>query len=292
MHLYSIVEELKEELTLLESQIAQAIPATEGLGSRQSFSPGQESSLRDSSVPNDSNTGQSHTPGSKTIDLSFLKDPETTVLYGGEQYGLRQMTHRALEIDNSNPGGAREPSEKRGLVTASQRLSQAPLEEEEDCDERISRHISAYAENYFLHVHPAFPLVDKEVTRKRLQKLHCKNVLAGEERIETYLVLAIGAALPLESNFLNIHDSASYFLLAHEESYAYDDTLEAAKILLLYTIYSLLDPTTGSSWQLVDLAMQTCIVLGLHQSRGSPSLADHTDKASDTVFRVAYLLDL
>lgn len=221
------------------------------------------------------------------IDLTILKEPETATLYRGELYGLREMTCRALELDNSSPRGLPRNSSNRGLVVSATklgiRLSRTIVGEAE-------REIMAtYVNNFFSRVNATFSIVNEDQVWETIRILSTDSWIHPEHLTQLYLILAIGAAMMPGSIFSHIHASTEYFLIATSQEYSYDDSRDTILILLLLTLYSLLDPSTGSSWQLIDLAIQSCIVLGLDQVQLHLPEYRSSMCSGDHLFEVAYL---
>lgn len=224
------------------------------------------------------------------IELTILKEPETATLYRGELYGLREMTRRALELNNSNPRGFPRSSNNKGLVVSSQRLGISSNRLTVDETERET--MTTYINSFLSRVNAPFPIVVEDQAWECLRLLSTNTYMSSESRMQLYLILAIGAAMVPGSIFSHVHASAEYFLIAASLEYSFDDSRDTILVLLLLTLYSLLDPSTGSSWQLIDLAMQSCIVLGLHHAQIRLPECRVSICAGDHLFEVAYLLDL
>lgn len=224
------------------------------------------------------------------IDLTILKEPETATLYRGELYGLREMTRRALELDNSSPRGLPRNSSNRGLVVSAAKLR--IRSSGTTVDEAEREIIATYINSFFSRVNATFSIVNEDQVWKTLRLMSTNSWIYPEHLSQLYLILAIGAAMMPGSIFSHVHVSTEYFLIATSQEYSYNDSRDTILILLLLTLYSLLDPSTGSSWQLIDLAIQSCIVLGLHQ--GQPYLQEYRSSmcSGDHLFESAYLLDL
>jgi hypothetical protein len=221
-----------------------------------------------------------------TVDLDVLREVETVSLYSGELYCLQKMTRRALRLENCDPRGILNFTPKKSLLASSSR----PLGFNELLDYDIA---ASYANKYFSYIHPTFPIISEDIVRSTLKKITIGSQSDLEDRIISYLVISIGAILPLESSAaFDTCNSADYFLRALEILYGYDESVTTAQIILLLTIYSLLDPSTGSSWHLIDLAMQVCIVMGYHQLQSEIGITTEADEIGVKLFQVTYILDL
>lgn len=223
-----------------------------------------------------------------SVDLDVLKEVETVSLYRGELYCLHKMARRALRLENCDPRGMLNLTQKKSLLASYSRppSSNTPL----DYDLAIS-----YANKYFAYIHPTFPIVSEDAIRNTLRKIATGTQSDLRERTISYLVISIGSILPIESfSAFDTYNSADYFLRSLDILYSYDESATTVQILLLFTICSLFDPSTGSSWHLIDLATQACIDMGYHQLQ--PEAEAETARSSpvkgSTLFQAAYVLDL
>ena len=230
-----------------------------------------------------------------TIDLTVLKEVETVTLYQGETYSLWQMLRRALQLDNGDPQGLRE-SAAPCIPTLSQATRRSTsLEPRTDVGLPENHFAVTYMENYFSTVHPTFPFLLESHVRDALKALYAGEQQRPASCIILYLVMAIGAVFPRSLGVLHMYNSALFFLRATGESFSYDESLETAQIFLLFTIYSLFDPGVGRTWDLVDLAMQMCIVLNLHlplASQPGKGLQPGRTTESEKTFWTTFVLDL
>lgn len=220
------------------------------------------------------------------VDLDVLKEVETVSLYRGELYCLHKMARRALRLQNCDPRGMLNLAQKKSLLASSSRPpdSNAPL----DYDLAIS-----YANKYFSYIHPTFPIVSEDVIRNTLHKIATGGQSDLRDRTISYLVISIGAILPIESfAAFDTYNSADYFLRSLDILYTYDESATTVQILLLFTICSLFDPSTGNSWHLIDLATQACIDMGYHQLQPETETARGSLVKGLTLFQTAYALDL
>ncbi|KOS20598.1 putative transcriptional regulatory protein [Escovopsis weberi] len=278
-----MIESLERELARLEARLPQTRAPDELRGIPESTS-----KAHDREGPDAIPSSLVRQPSPETVDLNVLKEVETVSLYRGELYGLEEMTHRALRLDNSDPRGFFNNSEARkSLISSSSRShDSAQGAAEPPLDRETTRR---YADNFFSHVHPTFPILEELEARGAIQLMLEGRRIGPEERIMAYLVLAIGAILPSQSSVLDTVNSAKYFLSAAEVQCSYDESPKTARILILFTLYSLFDSTTGSSWHLIDLVMQVCIVLGLHQLQ--VRAGERGEEEGARIFQAAYMLD-
>ncbi|RSL57778.1 hypothetical protein CEP54_008096 [Fusarium duplospermum] len=226
----SLLEDLEEEVALLESKLSEA--------NDQNRAP--EASTHQQSLV----SKEHHTQSPEMIDLTILKEPETATLYRGELYGLREMTRRALELDNSSPRGLPRNSGNKGLVVSATRLgvrSSRPAVDEPD-----GEIMATYVNSFFSRVNASFSIVNEGQVWETLRLLSSNTWVYPEYLTQFYLILAIGAAMMPGFIFSHVHASSEYFLMATSQDYIYDDSRDTLLILLLLTLYSLLDPTTGN----------------------------------------------
>ncbi len=199
------------------------------------------------------------------------------------------MIIRALSMDDDQTPDV--PSSRALLVSATF-LQDAELQ-----PRRVPLGLlSLYLDNYFRHVHPTFPMLNESTVRQCLRTLCAVSSLtsAATDRVVLYLVLALGSLLSDKESSYDSCYSARFFHRALQEKITYRETIDTVHILVLFTLYSLFDTSAGSSWHLVDLAMRTSIILGLHHSSSSSSDAvasSDTDSTNDVTFWSVYLLD-
>lgn len=221
-----------------------------------------------------------------SVDLDVLKEVETVSLYRGELYCLHKMARRALRLENCDPRGLLNLTQKKSLLASYSRppSSNAPL----DYDLAIS-----YANKYFAYIHPTFPIVSEDAIRDTLRKIATGTQSDLRERTISYLVISIGAILPIETfAAFDAYNSADYFLRSLDILYSYDESATTVQILLLFTICSLFDPSTGNSWHLVDLATQACIDMGYHQLQPEAEATRSSPVKGSILFQAAYVLEL
>lgn len=226
-----------------------------------------------------------------TVDLDVLKELETVSLYRGELYSLQKMTRRALRLENCDPRGILNLTPKKSLLASSGTSIYSRtngLNEYLDYDLAVS-----YTNKYFSYIHPTFPIVSEDAARNTLNKVTTGGQSDLGSRVIFYLIISVGAILPIDSSAaFDTRNSADYFIRALEVQYSYDESATTAQILLLLTIYSLFDPSTGSSWHLMDLVTQACIVLGYFQLQPELGVTAEADGGEVKLFQAAYVLDL
>ncbi|KAL7928442.1 hypothetical protein V8C35DRAFT_318138 [Trichoderma chlorosporum] len=284
------VQSLEKEISNLEAQLSQL--QTSATADFHSTSTTFQPQIDPTPVPFEASISSmaSREQSMDTVDLDVLREVETVSLYRGELYSLQKMTRRALQLENCDPRGLLNLSLKKSLLASSRTsIYSRPngLSEHLDYDIAVS-----YADKYFSYIHPTFPIVSEDAIRITLNKVTTGSHVDLGDRIVLYLVISIGAILPIDSSAaFDTRNSADYFIRAMEVQYSYDESATTAQILLLLTIYSLFDPSTGSSWHLMDLVTQACIVMGYHQIQ--PELRDAIDADRDGVklFQAAYVLD-
>ncbi|KAK5987470.1 hypothetical protein PT974_11599 [Cladobotryum mycophilum] len=278
-----IIEGLEREVARLEAQVSQIQS-----GGVVRVSPDLRSETQTHAAHGSISSLSAREESPETVDLNVLKEVETVSLYRGELYGLEKMTRRALQLDNSDPRGFLNYESRKSLISSSKNSRNSRHNGNESSLEKETT--TRYADNFFSHIHPTFPVLDEPKIRHVLNLMLENRIPGTEEQIMAYLVLAMGAVLPSQSSVLDTVNSAEYFLRAAEVQFSYDESLKTAQILILFTIYSLFDPTTGSSWQLIDLVMQVCIVLGLHHLQVGAG-GEKEEAEGVRIFKAAYTLD-
>lgn len=226
-----------------------------------------------------------------TVDLDVLREVETVSLYRGELYSLQKMTRRALRLANCDPRGILDLTPKKSLLAS---YDASIYSKPNGMGDYLDYDIAVYyASKYFSYIHPTFPIVSEAVVQSILNKVTVGSQSNLGDRVMFYLIISIGAILPIESSAaFDTRNSADYFIRAMEIQYSYDESATTAQILLLLAIYSLFDPGTGSSWHLMDLVTQACIVMGYHQLQPEPRGTAAADGDGVKLFQAAYLLDL
>ncbi|KAK5420094.1 hypothetical protein LTR06_001564 [Exophiala xenobiotica] len=223
------------------------------------------------------------------VDLGVLGELNAATIYDRETYHLGRMIIRALSMNDDQTPNV--PSSRPSLLSATF-LQDAELQ-----PRRVPLGLlSLYLDNYFRHVHPTFPMLSENTVRQCLRTLCSVSNLASAaaDRVVLYLVLALGSLLSDEESSYDSCYSARFFHSALQEKLTYRETIDTVHILILFTLYSLFDTNAGSSWHLVDLAMRTSIILGLHHSGSSSSDAvasSDADPTNDVTFWSLYLLD-
>ncbi len=143
--------------------------------------------------------------------------------------------------------------------------------------------LASYASNYFRHATSIFPILDEEAVHGHLELLCRRKRRTQSPRLRRTWSWRLAQPCRPDLRFSMCIPLPDISGLRAAGEYEYAETTGTVAILLLFTIYSLLDASAGSSWQLVDLAMQSCIVLGLHQSqrarRGGNEDAEHRTDA-------------
>ncbi|KAF9895346.1 hypothetical protein FE257_000250 [Aspergillus nanangensis] len=155
---------------------------------------------------------------------------------------------------------------------------------------RQSDRLTDYLHSYLSNIHHDLPFLRPE----DLNALHA-SLVAGTASYSdsiTCLVLAIGALTAGPPSLLG---SQTVLYLAHQARENSSEilrgySLESLQLLILHTVFSLLDPYGGNTWHLSGLALSTAIALGLH---AEDNLSKYTDE-SDTyrkAFWSCYILD-
>lgn len=285
------VQDLEDEIRLLETEAAR-------LGENSMYSdasPAHEPAPSTAYSDHDRLALAVRESSPSSIDLTVLREVETVTLYRGETYSLYQMLRRALQLDNSDP---------RGLLV---RPAHQPLEmrrtqvQSSTCEVRTitglpEHHCTiAYVDNYFSCLHPTFPFLIEADVRSTLKASYSDQEHSPARTVILYLVMAIGSVFPCSHSFFDIYNSTSFFLRAVEVSFPYEESIETVQILVLFTIYSLFDSSMGRTWDLIDLAMQTCLVIGLHQPLSIQTRNNLRPGRADggaQIFWTAFVLDL
>lgn len=154
----------------------------------------------------------------------------------------------------------------------------------------LPHQISAYLESYLSGVHCDLPFLrSSDLT---LLQDELRGNLDFQNRPILCLVLAIGCLVSGPKSLvdyqhitaLQAYTKAS--LSHHLENYS----LESLQLLLLLTIFSLLDPHGGCTWQLSGLALSVAITLGLHKEE---NFKDHglDSSVQRNTFWSCYVID-
>lgn len=284
------VQSLEKEISNLEAQLSRLQTTAPAL---RSTPPVLQQQINPTPVPFDASISSIDTREQSidTVDLDVLREVETVSLYRGELYSLQKMTRRALRLANCDPRGILDLTPKKSLLAsydASIYSKPNGMGDYPDYDIAVY-----YASKYFSYIHPTFPIVSEAVVQSILNKVTVGSQSNLGDRVMFYLIISIGAILPIESSAaFDTRNSADYFIRAMEIQYSYDESATTAQILLLLAIYSLFDPGTGSSWHLLDLVTQACIVMGYHQLQPEPRGTAEVDGSGVKLFQAAYVLDL
>lgn len=113
-------------------------------------------------------------------------------------------------------------------------------------------------------------------------------------RFNTYLAVAIGISMSSEKGRLtalatNLHSAATKLLPSILHSQEPFDTLHC---MLLLAVFSLFNPSGGSTWHLMGFIWTNCLAAGLHKTAIPQSrLGPDTAYRSDWIFWTVYLLD-
>lgn len=194
----------------------------------------------------------------------------TATTYDRGTYGLYEMFLQALRTSNSDP------SDGHGNVPSPAKFQELAPE--------VLRHPSLrnFLHQYLNHVHPVLPFLAEDQLRCSFDQIH--DLASDLVRTRLYMVLAIGAVFPRIASFHDASLSHQLFQASIRRPSFTAQRLEFVENLLLFTIYSVLDSSSGSSWHLSELSMRTCISLGLHQKSSG-----HTHKW--LIFWSSYLLE-
>lgn len=266
---------MQQEVEWLEAQALQVADGTDHL---QPLDTRTLSSIGDS-------PGAAEMPVS--YDLNPLSEIEMGTIYAHGTYTLASMVRAALLAGNDGPHG---PSMLNKTFNTTNRIGPTTTGIEELQDDSLL----GYIDNYFNYIHPTFPFLIEENVRECFQSLALRKRRRVSNKITLYMVLAIGAIIPSTACLADAYNSMKFFLHATKERYSYKETPDTVQILLLFTLYSLFDPCTGSSWHLVDLCTRTCIKLGFHREdtlNQRSSLKGEEVSHNRAIFWVTYILD-
>ncbi|KAL6692450.1 hypothetical protein J3F84DRAFT_382720 [Trichoderma pleuroticola] len=283
------VQSLEKEISNLEAQLSRLQTTTTVL---HPTPPVLQQRVDPTPVPFEASISSiaSREQSMDTVDLDVLREVETVSLYRGELYSLQKMTRRALRLANCDPRGILDLTPKKSLLAS---YDASIYSKPNGMGDYLDYDIAVYyASKYFSYIHPTFPIVSEAVVQSILNKVTVGSQSNLGDRVMFYLIISIGAILPIESSAaFDTRNSADYFIRAMEIQYSYDESATTTQILLLLAIYSLFDPGTGSSWHLMDLVTQACIVMGYHQLQPEPRGAAETDGDGAKLFQAAYVLD-
>ncbi|EEU43617.1 uncharacterized protein NECHADRAFT_101083 [Fusarium vanettenii 77-13-4] len=271
------VAELEAEVARLEAQVAAGGHVHPD---RVHMSPGmtQGESRQDAAEPipvldiDTSRKGQ-------TPNLGVLADLNNATVYDYENYNLARMLNSALILGNDTLDAHSKKQLGRPLALfRSATDGRSPLQD-------LPKDLRAwYLQRYLEHVNPIFPILDAEDIRSSLESLENGQSIGPCETSLAYLALAIGAVFPSTDSLMDASAACQLWQAASNEQSFHDETPNTVRILILLTLFSLLEEGFGSSWHLVELVVRSCIKLGLHNKT--------SEQTSGTeLFWSAYLLD-
>ncbi len=158
-------------------------------------------------------------------------------------------------------------------------------------------------DTYFCRIHPRYPFLDRdEIFRLHAQRRQpVPPTLAHRfNAFKLNMVYAIGGTLVKLTDPLSEAQAEGYFAAARRDVSVVQEahTLQTIEGLVLLVLYNLRAPTNTGIWYMTNLAMQTCIDLGLHLestyhaegSGGGGPLAPHNIKMR-RLFWSVYTLD-
>lgn len=151
---------------------------------------------------------------------------------------------------------------------------------------------------YFVKIHPRYPFLN----RAWLFDLHARRqdpappTLAHRFNVFTLnMVYAIGGTLLKITDPLSEAQAETYLAVALSDVSVVQEasTLQTIEGLVLLVLYNLRAPTNSGIWYLTNLAMQTCIDLGLHleASYHAETVTPEQSRKMRRLFWSAYVLD-
>ncbi|WAO91768.1 hypothetical protein NCS54_00925000 [Fusarium falciforme] len=211
--------------------------------------------------------------------LGVLADLNNATVYDYENYNLTRMLNSALMLGNDTLDIHPKKQLGRPLVLSrSATDGRSPIQD-------LPKDLRAwYLERYLEHVNPTFPILNAEDIRSTLESLDNGQPIDPSEACLAYLALAIGAVLPSTDSLMDASAACQLWQAASKEQVFHDETPNTVRILILLTLFSLLEEGCGSSWHLAELVVRSCIKLGLHSKASEQTL-------STELFWSAYLLD-
>ncbi|KAI8665125.1 hypothetical protein NCS56_00947400 [Fusarium sp. Ph1] len=211
--------------------------------------------------------------------LGVLADLNNATVYDYENYNLTRMLNSALMLGNDTLDIHPKKQPGRPLVLSrSATDGRSPIQ-------ALPKDLRAwYLERYLEHVNPTFPILNTEDIRLTLESLDNGQPIDPSEACLAYLALAIGAVLPSTDSLMDASAACQLWQAASKEQVFHDETPNTVRVLILLTLFSLLEEGCGSSWHLAELVVRSCIKLGLHSKASEQTL-------STELFWSAYLLD-
>lgn len=153
-----------------------------------------------------------------------------------------------------------------------------------------------HLDHYFECIQHSLPVLNEEEVRRTLEQLRSQQRPSMINKLQLYMALAIGACLPAVSEFTDSYCSTTFFLGAFKiySTTQLEGSLDTARVMILFTIYSLLNSSAGSSWHLRGLLIRNCISLGLHSEESIQNgeyLKYEEIQDRRTIFWSSYVLD-
>lgn len=153
-------------------------------------------------------------------------------------------------------------------------------------------------EAYFAKIHPRYPFLD----RAQLFDLHAHRHDAAAptlaHRFDVFrlnMVYAIGGTLLKTTDPLSEAQAEIFLTVALRDVSVVQEanTLQTIEGLVLLVLYNLRAPTNAGIWYLTNLAVQTCIDLGLHleASYHADTVTPQESRKMRRLFWSAYVLD-
>lgn len=215
--------------------------------------------------------------------LGVLADLNNATVYDYENYNLMRMLNSALVLENENFDSKSETRPRRPLT-----LWTSPSNTQNPLHGLPNELLSFYLERYFEHVDPIFPILDSKTINASLESLNGQQPISdGVEASTLYLALAIGAIFPSTDSILDANAACQLWKAASKIQITQDESENTLRVLILLALFSLLEEGCGNTWHLVELAVRSCIKLGLHSK--SPEQVSSPELVN--LFWTAYLLD-
>lgn len=144
-----------------------------------------------------------------------------------------------------------------------------------------------YLSRFMQHVHPTFPILSGELVARFQHAIDEENEIQSDEMCILYMALAIGAIFPSVDSVTDARVACELWSVVSRAETVNEESINMIRLLILLVLFSLLQDGFGSSWHLEELAVRTCIILGMY--RNVPERPLNTERSS--IFWTVYLLD-
>lgn len=120
-----------------------------------------------------------------------------------------------------------------------------------------------YFERYFKHVSPMFPALVLSDLESTSQNANSGQEVDARKLCHLHLALAIGAIFLSSDSIMDSSAACQLWAANFDDGLFHDESEDTIRILILLTLFSLIEDGCGNSWHL-ELLIRSCVKLGLH----------------------------